>query len=349
MAIVSESSRSKPVMMDVARLAGVSQKTVSRVVNRQPNVRPEVQERVEHAIRELGYRPNAAARALVTSRTHVIGVVTLGTALFGPTMLLFGLERAAWDAGYSVVVASTRAATSEEVVRAVHQLLDHGVDGIAVTGSGIVTSAPDGLLQGVPAVSVGDPLTAGLQCPAVMPDQQAGARAVTEHLLSLGHRTVWHVAGPTTWHATMERVRGWRETLEAADAEVHEPLAGDWSAESGYEAGKELAERSDLTAVFAANDQMAMGVMRALYERGRRIPEDVSVVGFDDQPESAFYLVPLTTVRQDFAAISARAIEELLAMIAGDEASAPVIYLPTRLVVRASSGRAPRSAAVSPM
>jgi DNA-binding LacI/PurR family transcriptional regulator len=347
MAIVSERRRSKPVMMDVARLAGVSQKTVSRVVNRQPNVRPEVRERVEKVIRELGYRPNAAARALVTSRTRVIGVVTLGTALFGPTMQLFGLERAAWNAGYSVVVASTREATSQEVVRAVRQLLDHGVDGIAVTGSGIVTSAPDGLLQGVPAVSVGDPLTAGLQCPAVMPDQQAGARAATEHLLSLGHRTVWHVAGPMTWHASMERVRGWRGALEAAGAEVHEPLAGDWSAESGYEAVKGLAKRSDLTAVFAANDQMAMGVMRALYERGRRIPEDVSVAGFDDQPESAFSLIPLTTVRQDFAVISARAIEELLAMIAGDEASAPAIYLPTTLVVRASSARAPRNEAVS--
>lgn len=349
MPIASEPSRSKPVMMDVARAAGVSQKTVSRVVNRQPNVRPEVRERVEQAIRELGYRPNAAARALVTSRTRVIGVVTLGTALFGPTMQLFGLERAAWDAGYSVVVASTRAATSEEVVRAVHQLLDHGVDGIAVTGSGTVASAPDGLFKGVPAVSVGDPLTAGLQCPAVMPDQRAGARAATEHLLSLGHRTVWHVAGPATWHAAMERVGGWREALDSTSAQVHEPVAGDWSPESGYEAGKRLAERSDLTAVFVANDQMAMGVMRALYERGRRIPEDVSVVGFDDQPESAFSLVPLTTVRQDFAAITARAIEELLAMIAGDEASAVVTYLPTELVVRASSGRAPHSEALPPI
>lgn len=338
MTIAGGRGRGKPVMMDVARVAGVSQKTVSRVVNGEPNVRPQVQERVEKAIRKLGYRPNAAARALVTSRTQVIGIVVPGRALYGPSAQLFGLEQAAWDAGYSVVISCTRAATSAELVRAVEQLLDHGIDGIAVAGTGPVASAPAELLRGIPAVCIGHPLTAGIPGPAVMLDHRAGARMATEHLLALGHKTVWHVAGPVNWHATTERVHGWRQALEVAGAEVHEPCSGDWSAESGYDTGKVLLERADPTAVFVANDQMAMGVMRALHEQGRRIPEDVSVVGFDDAPESGFLPIPLTTVRQDFAAMTSRAMRELLAMIEGEEASASVTCLPAELIVRASSG-----------
>ena len=342
MTIDTEPTRPRPVMVDVARLAGVSQKTVSRVINDAPNVSGDVRGRVLTAIETLGYRPNAAARALVTNRTRVIGVVTPATALYGPSAMLFGIERAAGEAGYSVVIASTADASSEALVRAVHQLVGHGVDGVVLASSVPTEAFPSELLRGIPAISVGDPPATDAGCPAVNPDQRDGARAATQHLLDLGHRTVWHVAGPMSWFSARERMAGWREALEAAGAPVHEPLLGDWSAATGYTTGHELSERPDVTAVFAANDQMATGVMRAFFERGRRIPLDVSVVGFDDTPDSEYLLIPLTTVRQDFAAITTVAVAQLLRIIAGESPSASITRLPVELKPRASSGPAPR-------
>ncbi len=340
----------RPVMADVARCAGVSLKTVSRVVNDEPNVRPELRERVLAAVRDLGYRPNAAARALAARRSRIIGAVTPGTAHFGPTSQLFGLERAAWEAGYSVVVSSTFEATPEELVRALRELVDHGVDGIVLAAP--VHLAPveaDGLLQQVPVVAL-DRLAGNLDLPTVVPDQGGGARAATEHLLGLGHETVWHVSGPMSWTPARERADGWRGALEDAGAKVPEPLEGDWTPALGYAAGRELVAHGDVTAVFAANDQMAMGVMRAFYEVGRQIPGEVSIVGFDDIPEAEHLLIPLTTVRQDFGATGRRAVAELLSRLAPDVASDTVpdaglasdheVVIPVELVVRASSGPA---------
>lgn len=339
---VIEQRGGRPVMTDVARLAGVSQKTVSRVINDAPNVSAEVRERVLAAIEALGYRPNAAARALVTKGTRVLGVVTPGTALYGPSAQLFGIERAAWEAGYSVVIASTLDGSSAELARAVRQLVNHDVNGLVLAGPITEEPLPGDLLRGIPAISVGDPVAAPVDCPAVVPDQVAGARMATEHLLDLGHDTVWHLAGPTSWHSATGRVEGWRQALLAAGAPVHEPLVGDWTARAGYEAGQQLARRPDVTAVFAANDQMAMGVMRAFFEHGRDIPREVSVVGFDDAPDSEYLLVPLTTVRQDFTAITSRAVSELVELIDGRQAVAGITLLPVELRVRASSGPAPR-------
>jgi DNA-binding LacI/PurR family transcriptional regulator len=327
-----------PVMVDVARLAGVSQKTVSRVVNDAPNVRAEVRERVLQAIADLGYRPNAAARALVTRRTRVLGIITPGTALYGPSAQLFGLERAAWERGYSVVIISTHEGTVAELVAAVDRLVDHGVDGLVLGAPLTAESVPAGVFRGIPTVTVGDPLSAPTQVPAVVPDQAGGARTATRHLLDLGHVTVHHVAGPTSWISASERHAGWREALEEAAAPVPAPIVGDWSSRAGYEAGRALAERHDVTAVFAANDHMAIGLLRALGEVGRSVPSDVAVVGFDDVPEAQYLCVPLSTIRQDFTEITGLAVERLLHDVeGGGEASAQVV-VPSTLVVRASSG-----------
>lgn len=332
----------RPVMTDVARLAGVSQKTVSRVINNAPNVSSDVIGRVTAAIATLGYRPNTVARALVTQRTRAIGIVTPGTALYGPTAQLFGIERAAWMAGYSVVIVSTADSTSEELVRAVDRIVDLGVDGVVLAGP-IGTDEPvSEMFNGIPAISVGDSTTGNLGLPAVTADQHDGARKATAHLLDLGHATVWHVAGPDSWQSAAARAAGWREALRRAGALVHEPVPGDWTARAGYEAGLRLADRSDVTAVFAANDQMATGLMRAFNERGRRIPQDVSIVGFDDAPDSEFLMVPLTTVRQDFTAITLRAVTELVRAMAGEEFHRGITQIPVDLVIRASSGPAPR-------
>jgi DNA-binding LacI/PurR family transcriptional regulator len=329
-----ERPAARAVMTDVARVAGVSQKTVSRVVNDAPNVRANVRERVNAAIEALGYRPNSAARALVTQRTRVIGIVTAGTALYGPSAQLLGVERAAWQAGYAVVIVSTADWSGEELGRAIGRLVGHGVDGIVLTGPVTVEGLASTVFRGVPAISVGDPVTGDFECPAVVADQRGGALEATEHLLSLGHVTVWHVSGPVAWHAANARIAGWRDALHRAGAPVHEPLAGDWTARSGYQAGLELA-----------NDQMAIGLMRAFNEKGRNIPGDVSIVGFDDAPDSEFLMVPLTTVRQDFTVITNRAVTELVRAINGEQFNRGVTQVPVGLVIRASSGPAPRPTA----
>lgn len=341
--MVSNAERSalRPVMTDVARLARVSQKTVSRVINNAPNVSADVRDRVNASVQALGYRPNSAARALVNQRTRVIGILTPGTALYGPSAQLFGVERAAWRAGYSVVIASTADSSGEEFGRAIDRLVDHGVDGIVLVGPITAEVLVSNVFCSVPAISVGDPVIGDFGCSAVIVDQHSGALQATEHLLSLGHRTVWHVAGPVSWYAANARIEGWREALHVAGVPVHEPLIGDWTARSGYRAGLELAEQPDVTAVFAANDQMATGLMRAFKEKGRQIPQDVSIVGFDDAPDSEFLMVPLTTVRQDFTITTDRAVTELVRAMAGQEFKPGVTRIPVDLVIRASSGPAP--------
>ena len=231
-------------MADVARLAGVSQQTVSRVLNGNPHVRAETRERVEDAVRKLDYRPNRVARALVTGRSRTLGVVSFDTTLFGPASTLSGIERAAHDAGYSVSIASLAELTAVAVHRAIDRLRDQGVDGVLVIApQEAAARALHRLPPGLPVVAT----EAGTQddVPLVAVDQRAGAEAVTGHLLALGHRTVWHVSGPPDWLEAQDRVRGWRDTLTAAGAPVPAVLEGDWSARSGYALARRPARRRD--------------------------------------------------------------------------------------------------------
>jgi DNA-binding LacI/PurR family transcriptional regulator len=319
------------VMADVARLAGVSQQTVSRVLNDSPHVRPDTRERVREAIRKLEYRPNRLARALVTGRSRTLGVLSFDTTLYGPASTLFAIERAAHEAGYFVSIASLRSLDAASVRSAVERLREQGVDGVLAIAPQV--SAAAGLLQApadvpIVATEAGQPGAV----PLVAVDQQAGARMATQHLLDLGHRTVWHIAGPRDWLEATDRIAGWRAALEAAGAAAPPPLPGDWSARSGYATAEMLATA---TAVFAGNDQMALGLLRALHELGRRVPEDISVVGFDDIPEAAYFTPPLTTVRQRFDEIGARALRLLLERIEGGPARSATVA--PELVVRESS------------
>ncbi|MFI0508915.1 LacI family DNA-binding transcriptional regulator [Streptomyces sp. WSLK1-5] len=333
-----------PGMTEVARAAGVSQKTVSRVVNGEPHVSPEVRDRVLRAVQELGYRPNNAARALLLGRYRRIGVVSLGSALYGPATLLLALERAMHRAGYSFTLAGTLEGQPVQV--AVEALLEQGVDGI-VLSEPIDDGTPLRLSADVPVVSLGTGVEAGQGAGAVVVDADgcAAAREATEHLLSLGHRTVWHIPGPHDWGAARDRARGWREALAAAGApEPPLPAEGDWTPASGYAAGRQLAQLSDVTAVFAANDDMAIGALRAFADAGLSVPGDVSVVGFDDIPAAAYLSPPLTTVRQNFPAVADRAVDVLIAMIEGSPVPPEHTHIATELTVRASSGPARRSA-----
>jgi DNA-binding LacI/PurR family transcriptional regulator len=326
------------VMRDVARLAGVSHQTVSRVLNEHPNVRQETRLRVLEAMQALNYRRNLAARTLVTRRSGTLGVVGFETTLFGPASMLYGIEDAARTAGYFVTVASIRTLERRSVLEAVDRLCQQSVEGIiAIAPKSAVTNALIQVPSGLASVGVGGGADDDA-VPTVRIDNAAGARLATQHLLDLGHSTVHHVAGPPDWPEARERLEGWRGTLYAAGAPVPPVESGSWSAQSGYEQGQALARDPHVTAIFCGNDQIALGVLRALQEAGRRVPRDVSVVGFDDMPDSGYFLPPLTTIHQDFAELGRRSLAVLLDQLKQSTERAPDhVLLSPELVVRAST------------
>ncbi len=328
----------RPVMDDVARLAGVSKQTVSRVLNDHPSVRAETREAVLEAMRTLGYRPSRSARSLASGRTRMLGVISFDAARYGPASILTAINTAAQDAGYLVSSIALDTAEHDTVVEAVDRLSAEGADGvIAIAPQLWVGQALADTRLDIPLVVLENGLDT--ETPLVTGDSRAGARKATDYLLRLGHASVLHIAGPTGWTSADHRLVGWRATLEEAGAEIPEPLVGDWSADSGYELGRRLADRPDVTAVFVSNDQMALGVLRAFHEAGRSVPGDVSVVGYDDIPEAAHFLPPLTTVRTDFAEIGTRSLRLLLNRIDGSgEPPRPETLVPVDLVIRASSG-----------
>jgi DNA-binding LacI/PurR family transcriptional regulator len=334
--------RRKPaVMADVAKLAGVSHQTVSRVINASSQVRPETRDRVLDAMRMLDYRPNTMARALATGRSRTLGVVSFDTTLYGPASTLFGIHRAAHEEGYFISTASLRTLDRESFLGAVERLRGQGVEGILVIApqtdaAHSVLHLPDDLA--VVAVEAGP--DRGI--PVVAVDQIAGAVEATRHLLELGHRTVWHVAGPEDWVEAQQRITGWRQVLQAAAAELPPIQIGDWSPRSGYEIGQRLALDPDVRAVFVANDQMALGLLRAMHEAGRAVPGEVSVVGFDDVPEAAYFTPPLTTVRQDFMEVGRQSFHLLVQQINDGARSSRRLSVAPDLVVRESTARVSR-------
>ena len=332
--------RKKVSMSDVAARAGVSGQTVSRVANGLDNVEESTRVRVLAAMQELGYRPNKAARALRSGQFKNLGVTMFNLKSFGNIHTLEGISVAAAAAGYSITLVPVRQPTQANVIDAFRNLVEQAVDGIILLiEAHLVDAAEVALPPGLPVVIVDSPQRADY--PVVDNDQAQGARLVTEHLLELGHETVWHISGPSDSYPAMRREAAWRASLEAAGRTVPPAYPGDWSTAAGYRWGLEIAGRPEITAVFAANDQMALGVLRALHERGRKVPEDISVVGFDDMPESDSFWPPLTTVRQDFDAVGRRTIEILLDEIEHGTSAAERFVVPVSLVVRSSTSPAP--------
>jgi DNA-binding LacI/PurR family transcriptional regulator len=310
-----------PTIGDVARLAGVSHQTVSRVVNDLPGVRPATRGRVLDAVSHLGYRPNAMARALAGRRPRVVGVVCVGTVHYGPAAILRGVQSAARDAGYGVRIVTVEDLGHDALTTALGALAHQPVAGAVVLAPQPALGAVSQRQPPRDLAVIATTATPRGGLPSVAVDQPAGARLAVRHLLELGHRRVWHLSGPVDLSEARGRVEGWRAAL--ADAGVAAPplLAGDWSARSGYQAGAHVADviaregPGAVTAVFAGNDQMALGLVRACYERGVRVPGDVSIVGFDDIPEAGFMSPPLTTVRQDFDAVGRRSVAALLRLV----------------------------------
>ena len=329
----SRSGRTDPAragVRQVAERAGVSTQTVSRVINDHPHIRPETRERVLAAMAELDYRVNNAARTLGTRTTRTLGVIASDATLYGPAVGIAALETAARAADRWIATAYADAEDTASVVEAAGRLRAQGVDGI------IVLAPHERSLDAVVAAHADVPVEA-LHAGEGYQRQREGAALAVAHLWELGHRRIAHLAGPADWLEARARIDGVREAL-AARATTGPMWTGDWTAVTAAAPAPDIAAaitRADgPSAVVAANDQMALGLIAGLREAGLDIPGEVSVIGFDDNPDAAFYRPPLTTVRIDLAGEARRVVAAVL--------GAPVLPSAPPVVVPRASAAAPR-------
>lgn len=335
-----KSTATRASINDVAAHAGVSAQTVSRVANGQTNVRPATRDRVRASMQALGYRPNSAARNLKSGRFRSIGFVTFNLTTVGNARTLDAVAAASEAAGYTTTLLSVADPTQLDVVGAFGRLEEQAVDGIILVMSAEVGPIDElSLTAGLPLVIVDS--DANLPYSIVDTDQEQGARIALEHLIALGHRDIVHVSGPAKSFSAKRRLDGYHHTMSAAGLAMPPVIEGDWTTASGLEAGRRLlASDTRPTAVFAGNDQMALGIMHSIHEAGLRIPEDISVVGFDDIDEAKAYWPALTTVHQNFDEVGHRATDLLLALIDGQGSERQKHLVQTHLVVRDSTGPA---------
>lgn len=308
---------------------------MSRVINDQPNVRQATRERVERAIAQLNYSPSPAARALVTKRTRTIGLVTPGISDYGPTSIAVQFSFAAREARYNVQSVSAPPSDPDAMRSVIEGLLRQRVDALVLVVTDVaVLDLVRSLEVGVPVVAAAS--TARRSPLIVSIDQYRGARAAVRHLAELGRAHVLRVAGPGSQLDAMERQRGWRDEIAAHRLKVVAPVVGDWSAASGYRLGAELDVQPG-DGIFVANDHMSIGLLAAFRERGLRVPDDVSIVGFDDVPEAGYLMPPLTTVRQDFGLLGEIIMQKVLVAVEEPDTVTEDTPLPTRLILRQST------------
>jgi LacI family transcriptional regulator len=344
---MSRRSSNHVTIVQVAEEAGVSTQTVSRVVNNYPGVLPETRERVQNAVHRLHYRPNVIARSLSQLRTNTLGVVTAGLDYFGPSRTLVGIERSANAAGFSLNLNLLHRPETDDAQTLIDNFISRQVDGILWATQEIGANLgwlerdplpiPCVFLEARPRPDVS----------IVNVDSRLGGRMAVRHLVSQGRRKIGVITGPLTWWSARERLQGWREGLREAGIPEDERciVEGDWSTGSGANGLEQLLRQCpEAEAVFVCNDQMALGVLQTSRKLGKRVPEELAIVGYDDIPEAEFYWPPLTTVRQDLMLLGATVVELLGRQIAarweGTSAaeSAETIWLKPELVVRGSTG-----------
>ena len=336
--VPSEAGKGRaPSIRDVARVAGVSHQTVSRVLNEHPSLRDSTKQRVLEVMEELQYRPNRAARALVTARSRTIGVLTTRSDQYGPASSIRAIEEAARESGYLVLTSSVTSTDSGTLREALAHLVEQSVEGLVVIApQRRVVDAISELPVDIPYVTMQSTGLLDDTVPSV--DQIGGARLATRHLIELGHRDIYHLAGPQDWIEAEARMRGFLDEMGDREVPTTAPILGDWTAEFGYYAGREMLRIRDFTAIFSSNDQMALGLIHAIREAGLDVPGDVSVVGFDDIPEAEHFAPPLTTMRQDFRQLGNDILTTVLDVVE-DRRVEPVLRLTPTLVVRRSTRR----------
>ena len=337
----------RSTIKEVASVAGVSTQTVSRVINKRPDVSPETRERVQHVISQLGYRPSALARSLIQQRSYTLGIVTAGLRFIGPSRTLSGITSAAEEKGYSLLLKELPQFDTTDITPIFQALHDRHVDGIIwavpevgqnrdwINHSSLETGTPMVYLAMEPR---NDILVVSI-------NNFLGARLAVSHLLEQGCRHIGHVAGPMDWWEAQQRMTGWKDTLREAGIESKNDhwAEGNWSSASGAQAIEKLFVRyPQMDSVFVGNDQMALGVMQVATQRGLLIPDDLGIVGFDNIPESAYFSPPLTTIQQDQYGIGKVAVEQIIHIIESNlEGLEPVtsnsFVLSPTLIVRQSS------------
>lgn len=333
-----KSSEKKVTLNDVAEHSGVSYQTVSRVINNHPSVAEDTRQRVLGAIRDLNYHPNRAARSLVTNRSDTIAIISFGVNFYGPGQMMSHITRHAKASGYRVSLSTVEQLGLAEVKSAIDDLHEHLIDGIIMIAPIISDFMHDirTLLGDIPYIQIDTKPHEGVA--SVVIEQSHGTKLAVEHLIQLGHREIAEISGPLNWYDAIMRHQSWIDTMKRHDLPHHMSIEGNWSAQSGYEGLHALIESgAKFTGLAVANDQMALGAMAALSELGLHVPDDVSVVGFDNIPESAYFMPALTTIHQDFEALGEQCVEYLVSLI--NHPSTPVHQrvLYPKLVIRDST------------
>lgn len=340
-------NKRRTTIKQVANEAGVSIQTVSRVLNDLPHVAPDTRERVLGVIERLQYRPSALARSLIQQRSYMLGVVTAGLSYIGPSRTLSGITAQADAMGYDLLVHELPTFGADEIEHFLDTMVARQIDGIILAVPEIGDNRQR-LLQQLPNLHV--PLVfltmhpqPGL--PIVSVDNYKGGRLATEHLLAQGYRRIGHIAGPLSWWEAQQRKAGWADALAAAGLASDDSMwvEGNWSCKSGELAAYQLLDRYlDMDAVFVANDQMALSLMAVANRRGRNIPRDLAVVGFDGIPEAAYFCPSLTTVHQDLHQLGCQAVRQLVGVIESlrnspNHQQHQAVWIEPQLIVRESS------------
>jgi len=337
-------NHNRVTLKEVAAAAGVSAQTVSRVVNGRSDVAPQTREHVQHVIDRLGYKPSKIARSLIQGRSYSLGVVSMGVGFYGPAQTLAGIQQEADEQGYSLLLKMLSDPEELNVDDMIQDILSYHVDGI-VWAIPEIGQNRDWIQRALPKLSV--PIAfltmqARPNLTTIAIDNRLGGRLATRNLIEHGCQKIGLITGPLNWWEARQRELGWREELLAHNDVVDESCIahGDWNSPSGEHCMRMLLDwHSDLDGVFASNDQMALGAMKAARELNRRIPEDLSIVGFDDIPESAYFYPPLTTIRQDMSQVGGTAVNQLIHLLEHtDENGRPNAFLlEPELIVRDST------------
>lgn len=331
-------SEKKVTLDNVAQHSGVSYQTVSRVINNHPSVAEDTRKRVLQAIRELNYRPNRAARSLVTHRSDTIALISFGTTFYGPGQMVSNITKRAKDNGYRVSPSTLQQLGPDEIKAAIDELHGHLIDGIIMVAPIVFDFMYEitELVGDIPFIQIDTKPQPGIA--SVVIEQAYGSKLAVEHLIGLGHRQIAEISGPLNWYDAIMRHQSWIQITEHHNLSHDMSVEGNWSAKSGYEAVRSLLKKgAKFTGLVVANDQMALGAIAAIHELGSRIPEDISVVGFDDIPESAYFLPALTTVHQDFEALGEQSVELLVSLIKNPETPIHQRVLYPELIIRNST------------